>query len=291
MTCDGACSAESASYTTSSGGHQPGNESYSFDANGNRNSTGYTTSSDNQTSSDGTYTYTYDADGNRLTRTQISGSYSTDYTTTYTWDYRNRLTDVENYDNSNALKQHVHYVYDVFDHLIATEVDLTGGGSYTQIKHYVLDLSPEIPAAGVPSTASAEPVLVFNGSSNLIGRNLVALNAAQVDAVVAQGTVASLSTADTVNWDLTDDIGSLRLVLDSASNVIDEMVYNSFGQIAYESAPSIDHFAGFAGGHVDASTGLVDNYHRWYDPAVGRWLVAVQSVRVVDVGVRAARYA
>src|SRR5581483_3634524 len=117
----------SASYSTSTGGHQPANESYSFDANGNRNNTGYGTGSDNLMSSDGTYDYTYDADGNLTERTQISSTYSTDYETTYTWDYRDRLTDVKDYDNSNALTEHVHYVYDVFDHLIATEVDPTGG--------------------------------------------------------------------------------------------------------------------------------------------------------------------
>jgi RHS repeat-associated protein len=42
--------------------------------------------------------------------------------------------------------------------------------------------------------------------------------------------------------------------------------------VAYESAPSLAHFTGFAGGHVDAETGLVNDYQRWYDPAAGRWL-------------------
>src|SRR5487761_1695027 len=55
----------SATYTTASGGHQPANESYSFDLNGNRNSTGYSTGSNNLITSDGTFNYTHDADGNQ----------------------------------------------------------------------------------------------------------------------------------------------------------------------------------------------------------------------------------
>jgi RHS repeat-associated protein len=32
------------------------------------------------------------------------------------------------------------------------------------------------------------------------------------------------------------------------------------------------HWAGYAGYHVDANTGLDYADHRWYDPAVGRWI-------------------
>ena len=65
-------------------------ESYSYDLNGNRNTTGYTTGTDNElTASPGT-TYTYDADGNLISQTNTSSH----VTTTYTYDYRNRLTEV-----------------------------------------------------------------------------------------------------------------------------------------------------------------------------------------------------
>jgi YD repeat-containing protein len=262
----------SATYTTNTGGHQPANESYSFDSNGNRNMTGHSTGSDNLMSSDGTYNYGYDADGNRVSRTQIANTYSTDYKTTYSWDYRNRLTDVENYDNNGVLTQHVHYVYDVFDHLIATEVDTTGDGTYNVIDHYVLDVAPESPSADVPGVATAQPMLVFNGSEQLIGRNLVAPNAAGNDSVDIEGTVTSLTQADTDQYNLTDNLGSLRIIIDNASAILDEIVYNSAGQVAYESAPSIAHFAGFSGGHVEPYTGLVNDYHRWYEPVTGKWL-------------------
>ena len=50
--------------------------------------TGYRPATGNQLSTDGTYNYTYDADGNLMTRTQIS----TGNKTVYTYDYHNRLT-------------------------------------------------------------------------------------------------------------------------------------------------------------------------------------------------------
>ena len=252
-----------ASYT---GTNQPTNESYSYDSNGNRTNTGYSTGTNNQLTSDGTFNYTYDAEGDRTSRTRISTAYATDYQTTYTWDYRDRLTDVEYFDNNSVLTKHVHYTYGVFDHLLATEVDTTGGGSYNLVEHYVLDVSPETPQAGVPGTALAQPAFQFDGSNNLTVRYLEA-----VDRIFAEGAVSSPTSPDTVTWMLADNLGSVRYVLDNNSNIIDQINYNSFGHVAYESNAAVHHFAGYTGGHVDPNTGLVNDYHRWYDPAAGRW--------------------
>ncbi|MEJ7590407.1 MAG: Ig-like domain-containing protein, partial [Planctomycetaceae bacterium] len=67
-------------------------ETYTYDANGNRTNTGYTTGTNNRVTSDGTYNYAYDDEGNRISRTKISDSTKIEYT----WDYRNRLTAVVN---------------------------------------------------------------------------------------------------------------------------------------------------------------------------------------------------
>ncbi len=47
-------------------------ETNSYNVNGNRTNTGFTTGADNRITSDGTFNYTYDNEGNRLTRTRIS---------------------------------------------------------------------------------------------------------------------------------------------------------------------------------------------------------------------------
>lgn len=67
-------------------------ESYSYDAVGNRLSSlgvsSYTTNSSNELTSTSNATYTYDSNGNTLTK--VIGS----NTTSYAWDYENRLTSV-----------------------------------------------------------------------------------------------------------------------------------------------------------------------------------------------------
>ena len=126
---------DAASQLTAATHSYEANESYSFDATGNRTNTGYSTGTNNQLSSDGTYNYLYDANGNMTKKTTIAtGAY-----VTYTWDYRNRLTDVQAYNSSNVLQSHEHYTYDVFDQLIERQVDPTGGGTYTTTQAFVYD--------------------------------------------------------------------------------------------------------------------------------------------------------
>src|SRR5258708_39752621 len=117
------------------------NESYSYDSNENRTTTGYTPATNNQLSSDGTYNYSYDNNGNLTQKTAISGGAYT----TYTWDYHNRLTDVQNYTSTGTLTQHVHYTYDVNDRLIGRQVDPTGGGTYTGAQRFVYDDASDLP--------------------------------------------------------------------------------------------------------------------------------------------------
>jgi RHS repeat-associated protein len=65
-------------------------ESYTYDANGNRTGAGYQTGFNNQLATDGAYTYRYDAEGNRTARIKLSdGTY-----TQYIYDHRNRLVSV-----------------------------------------------------------------------------------------------------------------------------------------------------------------------------------------------------
>ena len=251
-----------ASYT---GTHQPANESYSFDSNGNRTNTGYTTGTNNQLTGDGTFDYTYDHEGNRVIRTRISSAPANDYLTTYSYDYRDRLTDVDYYNNSSVLTGHVHYVYDVYDHLIGTEIDATGGGTYTSSQWYALDITAD-------PNAPALPVLQFDSSGNETYRFLNGPSAAGVDAVMAQEGITTQGSPGATDYMLVDDLGSVRDIVNTSSAVDDHIVYNSFGQAAYESNSAIAHWAGFAGYHTDPTTGLDYAGRRWYDPSVGRWI-------------------
>src|SRR5690348_3638526 len=147
--------------------------------------------------------------------------------TTFSWDYRNRLTDVQYFDNSSVLTKHVHYVYDVFNSLIATQVDSTGLGSYNITQRYLVE--------------GGQPVLQFDSSGNITQRNLVAPNPADVDAVMAQ------EASGVVTWMLDDNLGTTRDVVNNSGSVVNHEVYSVFGQDVYESNSSYTHWTGFGG--------------------------------------------
>ena len=65
---------------------QEGTTTYSYDANGNRNSAGYVIGPDNELLSDGTNNYSYDAAGNQITATDIA----TGVTWTYAYNNANQ---------------------------------------------------------------------------------------------------------------------------------------------------------------------------------------------------------
>ena len=68
-----------------------------------------------------------------------------------------------------------------------------------------------------------------------------------------------------------DQVGSLRIVADSAGTVVKAIDYDSFGNIINDTNPAFDIPLGFAGGLHDKNTGLVRFGYRDYDPDTGRW--------------------
>ena len=63
----------------------------------------------------------------------------------------------------------------------------------------------------------------------------------------------------------------LRIVADSAGNVVKRIDYDLFGNIINDSNTAFDMPFGFAGGLHDRDTGLVRFGFRDYDPDIGRW--------------------
>jgi RHS repeat-associated protein len=68
-----------------------------------------------------------------------------------------------------------------------------------------------------------------------------------------------------------DQVGSLRVVADSAGNVVKRIDYDSFGNIITDSNEVFKIPIGFAGGLHDRDTGFVRLGFRDYDPDIGRW--------------------
>jgi RHS repeat-associated protein len=102
---------------------------------------------------------------------------------------------------------------------------------------------------------------IYNGADNLLMRFEYADDRMPV-AVTTEGVTYYLAY---------DQVGSLRVVADSAGNVVKRIDYDSFGNIITDTNEAFGIPFGFAGGLYDRDTGLVRFGYRDYDPDVGRW--------------------
>ncbi|NLX96620.1 MAG: hypothetical protein GXY83_10625 [Rhodopirellula sp.] len=224
-------------------------EGYSYDDNGNRTNTGYATSDANRMTSDGVYSYEYDAEGNRIRRTHNS----TQATTRYEWDHRNRLTRVTEHPNANpatAATRIIAYAYDAGDRLVRRSLDSDGNGTAEAVAKYFYD--------------GDDLSLELNGSDVLAHRYL--WNRA-VDEILADEQVGVRTV-----WGLADHEGTIRDLVDNGGTLVNHRKFDSFGRVTAETNGAIDFLFGFAEGMLDEATGLQRHGARWYDAAVGRWL-------------------
>jgi YD repeat-containing protein len=172
-------------------------ESFGYDLNGNRDTTGYTTTTGNRMTAAPGYTFGYDAEGNMTTRTQLNGAGTADdVVTTFAYDHRNRLTGATSTVNGSVTMRAT-YAYDPVDRRIKTEVDLDGAGAG---------------AATVTWTTydGLNAYADFDGAGAVVKRYLFAL---AVDELLTR-TDANGSNAD---WYGTDRLGSVRDVFDAAT--------------------------------------------------------------------------
>ncbi|MFN9731478.1 MAG: RHS repeat-associated core domain-containing protein [Pseudomonadota bacterium] len=215
-----------------------------------------------------TDTYTYDANGNRVTR--VTGGTST----AYTYDAQDRLL------GAGA----VSYTYTAAGELRT----ITDGASVTTLTHDELgDLT------GVLLPDGRNVAYVIDGENRRVGKRI---NGTLVQGFLYQDdlrVVAELGGANALvsrfvygekphvpaymlrggrTYRLvTDAVGSVRLVVDTADGAIAQRIdYDAFGRVVSDSAPGFQPF-GFAGGLWDRDTGLVRFGARDYDPRTGRW--------------------
>jgi RHS repeat-associated protein len=219
------------------------NESYSYDSNGNRNSTGYSTGTGNELTASPGYTYTYDNAGNMISSTNTS----THVTTTYTYDYENRLTQVTSGGSVVAT-----YTYNALNQRIGVD----DGGTQTWTVYN-------------GTSADANPYADFNGSGGSTVRYL--FGPTVVNGAVTTGILARTSSGGTTAWYLTDKLGSVRDVVDTSGNELDHIVYDSFGNVLSQSnSANGDRFL-FAGMQFDTTMGQYYDHARDYSEAVGRF--------------------
>lgn len=69
---------------------------------------------------------------------------------------------------------------------------------------------------------------------------------------------------------VTDQLGSVRLVIDAVGNVAQRLDYDAYGRVIQNTNPGFQPF-GYAGGLIDNAVGLTRFSARDYDSDVGRW--------------------
>ena len=168
--------------------------------------------------------------------------------TTYTYDYRNRLTEVTQGGTVIAT-----YTYNALDQRIGVQE----GGSRTWTVYN-------------GTSADATPYADFNGSGTLLTRYLYGpgvINGAVVDEILAR-----TSSGGTTAWYLPDNLGSVRDIVSSSGSLLDHIVYDSFGNILTETNASNGDRFKFAGMQYDSTTHQYFDQARWYGSGSGRFL-------------------
>ncbi|MDQ2700309.1 MAG: hypothetical protein M3Y23_03155, partial [Actinomycetota bacterium] len=220
-------------------------ESYDYDANGNRDSMGYSTDTGNRVTQAatalGTFTYSYDDESNRSSQTDTgSGA-----VTTYAYDQRNRLTGITIKDSGGAVSYQTTYTYDALDRRIG-ELASTSGG--TAVRTWtVYDGREEY--ADVDGSGAATRYLHGPAVDELLART---------------------DNSGNTSWYLTDRQGSIRNIASSGGSLVGTITYDGFGRQLTNTGAT--ERMGYTGRPFNAKTGLQDNDRRPYDVALGRFI-------------------
>jgi RHS repeat-associated protein len=240
------------------------------------------TGADNRLLSDGTHSYEYDGEGNLIRKTNpVTGE-----VTEYTWDDRNRLTDVVHRDGSGRVLWEEHYVYDVFHRRIAFRSDPDGAGPQPESLTFVLHDLQQPSTAGQVAQGGLAPYVDGIYGSPLFAANPVAdftdpdtsdgitpslserrLYAAAVDLLLAREDLVGH-----VLFNLGDYQGSVRTWVKPDGTIESSRSFDGFGNLTGQTAQnSTDRFM-YTARERDAQLGIYYYRARYYDPAAGRFL-------------------
>jgi RHS repeat-associated protein len=213
-------------------------ESYSYDLNGNRNMTGWSTGGNNRLTGDGTFTYAYDNEGNLLSKTRQSDSQQW----TFTWDYRNRLTQAVVKTSGGVTVANDVFTYDIEDRRIGKSTSGTQAWTFYNGQQVYAD---------------------FNSGGTLTMRYLTGKALDQLFGRY-DGTAAT--------WYLTDLIGSVRMLTNNSGTNLDKLSYDGYGNILTETNSANGDRFKYTARDWDSEIGLQYNRARYYDPKAGRFI-------------------
>jgi RHS repeat-associated protein len=210
-------------------------ESYTYDPVGNRLSSlgvsPYSNNSSNELTSTPTTTYTYDNNGN--THTKVVGS----NTTTYAWDYENRMTSVTLPGGGGT----VTFAYDPFGRRIKKVTSTT-----TSVFAYDGDNLIE----------------ETNSSGTAVARYQPTQNIDEPLAMLRSGATSYFHA---------DGLGSVTSLSNAAGSIANTYTYDSFGKLTASTGSLVNPFQ-YTARESDTETGLYYYRARYYDPGTGRFV-------------------
>lgn len=225
-------------------------ETYTYDATANRTSSSRlsspVTGANNRLLSDSRYEYKYDAEGNLIDRREIAtGSHDR-----YEYDHLNHLTRSQHVSSAGVILSSVDYRYDALGRRIARTVDVDGAGPIAATSEYFVYDGMNV-------------WLDSDAAGNVTARYLFG---DEVDEPLAR-----YRPGEGTSWYLTDHLGSVRNILNSAGTIVDTINYDSFGNIVSESAPQFGDRYKYTAREWDSQLGLYYYRARFYSPTTGRF--------------------
>jgi RHS repeat-associated protein len=209
------------------------NESYAYDAVGNRTSSQrsatYSYQPFNRLTSTATASYLYNNNGNMISKTEGTS------TTQFAWDFENRLTQVVTPASGSAS-----YKYDALGRRIQ-----------------------RAPSTGVSTNFTYDGQDVVK-DINSDGSIVEYLNGPGIDNKIRQKG----STSSTTYYFAQDHLGSTTALTGTTGKLVERITYDAYGN----SAGSTKTRYGFTGRERDSLTGLQYNRARFYDPQLGRFI-------------------
>jgi RHS repeat-associated protein len=210
-------------------------------------------------------TYAYDADGNRISRTGpgVTGTEAASY------DAQGRL----------ATRGALNYGFDAAGFLTQRGSDSFGYGPRGHLQSASVGGSPVTYAYDAfgrrtARTESGQTEQYLYGNPKVSGELSASRDpGGQLTQYFYDptGRLVGLQRGASRFYVFTDDIGSPRLVTDSAGSTVKRIDYDAYGAISSDSAPAFSLRVGFAGGLKDPTSGLLLFGARDYEPASGRW--------------------
>jgi RHS repeat-associated protein len=204
--------------------------------------------------------YIYDGAGNRTSATSngVTTTYNYNAADELTSSLTNGTTTTYAYDGNGNQISGASRAFTINDKNQITSV--TKGGTNNSYTYSGLDQTDRVQVNGATAIYSALGLSV-DGAGSASPTYYTRTNA---------GELVSERTSSGTYYYLTDDLGSVIKVVDSNGTVKNSYYYDAFGNSLTKSE-TVSNPWQYAGGYLDATTGLYKFGTRYYDPQTGRW--------------------